>query len=347
MSLPGGGRILVPLLCHARSRGVGECLVVKDGGDDPDVTHGAEVGARVRWLKKDEGHGKISLIGGEGVGRVTKPGLAVPVGEPAINPVPRRMIRRALREALEMGGVSSPASLEVEIFVPRGVELARSTLNPRLGILGGISILGTTGLVKPYSHEAYRATVLSGLRVARAMGLRCVVLSTGGKSEGHARSYFPDLPEEAFVQMGDYVRFSVQRAGRMGFPELVVVAFFGKALKIARGLGNTHASRGGVNLKDLARWTIEETAKPSLARSIAGANTGREALEILKAARAWGVVDQVGRRMLQALRSHAGPEQVLEAMILDFSGLLLWRGPREEGHLYDPRSCGGSGYIHG
>ena len=158
----------------------------------------------------------IALAGGEGVGRVTKPGLPVAVGEPAINPVPRRMIRRALRQVWDELCPGEPLRLGVEIFVPRGEELARHTLNPRLGIVGGISILGTTGLVKPFSHQAYRATIASSLRVARAAGLTHIGFSTGGKSEGYLKALLPDLPEEAFVQMGDYVRFALKVAAQYG-----------------------------------------------------------------------------------------------------------------------------------
>ena len=143
-------------------------MVIKDAGDDPDVTHGAEIGARVRWLPSPDGKEEIVFRGGEGVGRVTKPGLPVAVGEPAINPVPRKMIARSLSQVWAKASPGRPLRLEVEIFVPRGRVLARRTLNPRLGIVGGISILGTTGLVKPFSHEAYRATILASLRVARA-----------------------------------------------------------------------------------------------------------------------------------------------------------------------------------
>ncbi len=148
------------------------------------------------------------------------------VGEPAINPVPRRMIRRALRQVWDELCPGEPLRLAVEIFVPRGEELARHTLNPRLGILGGISILGTTGLVKPFSHQAYRATIAASLRVARAAGLSHIAFSTGGKSEGYLKALLPDLPEEAFVQMGDYVRFALKVAANMGFAEISAGGLF-------------------------------------------------------------------------------------------------------------------------
>jgi cobalt-precorrin-5B (C1)-methyltransferase len=301
-------------------------VVIKDAGDDPDVTNGAEIGARVWRLASMGSEENIILFGGEGVGRVTKPGLAVAVGEPAINPVPRRMINKALRQVWTEVSAEEPLHLGVEIFVPRGEELARHTLNPRLGIVGGISILGTTGLVKPFSHQAYRATIAASLRVARASGLRHIAFSTGGKSEGYLKGLLPDLPEAALVQMGDYVRFALKVAAGMGFPEITVAAFFGKALKIAQGFGHTHASRGLADLKELGRWTLDLTGNALLAEAVARANTARQVLEILSEGRVSQVVARAGERMLAALRVYAGPNPQLTALMLDFEGSILFRG---------------------
>jgi cobalt-precorrin-5B (C1)-methyltransferase len=273
----------------------------------------------------------VILRGGEGVGRVTKPGLQVAVGEPAINPVPRRMLHHALAAVWQESGTDRPLQLEVEIFVPQGEEIARHTLNPRLGILGGISILGTTGLVRPFSHDAYRATIASALKVARAVGLNSVVLTTGGKSEEYLQQHLPHLPEEAFVQMGDYVRFAMRAAVNLGFTRLTVGAFFGKAVKMAQGFGHTHASRGLANFKELARWTHEVTGDPDLAQAVARANTTREVLENLPTASAQAVIGEVGRRMLAALRNHAGPAIELAAVIMNFDGAPLFWGGDVEG----------------
>ena len=324
--LPGGGSLTIPLEGHRRQGDWGEAVVVKDAGDDPDVTHGAQIGARVWHLSSAGAKEEVIFYGGKGVGRVTKPGLPLTVGEAAINPVPRRMIRRSLSQVWEKIQPQRPMRLAVEIFVPRGEEVAGHTLNPRLGILGGISILGTTGLVKPFSHQAYRATILASLRVARALGINEVVYSTGGKSETHMREHLPTLPPEAFVQMGDYVRFALKLAGRLGFKRITVAAFFGKAVKMAQGKGHTHASRGLANLRELGRWTQEVTGDARLARAVAHANTARQVLEILSAARALQVVAAVGRRLLDWLRDFAGPGPELRAMILDFNGAPLWRG---------------------
>jgi cobalt-precorrin-5B (C1)-methyltransferase len=324
--LPGGGSLTIPLHYHGRQGARGEAAVVKDAGDDPDVTNGAEIGARVWRLEGRGTKEEIVFQGGKGVGRVTKPGLVLAVGEPAINPVPRKMIRRSLGQVWQKLGPGQPLRLGVEIFVPGGEELARHTLNPRLGIVGGLSILGTTGLVKPFSHAAYRATIVASLKVARALGLKQIVYTTGGKSESHLQAQLPELPVEAFVQMGDYVRFALKTAGNLGFAEITVGAFFGKALKIAQGWGHTHASRGLADLKQLGRLVLEKTGDEHLAQEVSQANTGRQALEILLTVQAVSVVAAVGSRMLAALRSFAGPGPTLAALILDFNGLPLWRG---------------------
>lgn len=325
--LPRGGVLEIPIRRHGRAGSRGEAVVVKDAGDDPDVTHGAEIGVRV-WFAPASREG-LQLLGGEGVGRVTKPGLPLKVGEPAINPVPRRMLREGLGWVWQNAGIP-PRPLAVEIFVPKGEELARHTLNPRLGILGGLSILGTTGLVRPFSHQAYRATIVSALKVARAAGSSRVALTTGGKSEEYLREQLPGWPEEALVQMGDYVRFAIKAAVGLGFSHLTVGAFFGKALKMAQGFAYTHASQGLADFRELARLTEALTGDLLLARAVARVNTAREALEILPPGAREAVVGEVGRRLLLALRQHAGPLPELEAMILDFAGTPLFHG-REGG----------------
>jgi len=325
VALPGGGSLSIPLHRHGRRSSQGFASVIKDAGDDPDVTNGAEIGARVRLRPAPGDDEEVVFHAGDGVGRVTKPGLTLKVGEPAINPVPRRMIRRGLEAVWQEVYPGKPMRLAVEIFVTRGEDMARRTLNPRLGILGGISILGTTGLVQPFSHAAYRATIVAALRVARAAGLGRIVVSTGGKSEELMRGRLPELPPEAFVQMGDYVRFALKVAAALGFRQITVAAFFAKALKIAQGKGHTHASRGLPNLAELGRWTLKQTGNRDLARTVARAHTARQALEILAAAGAAELVAGVGRRMLAALRAFAGPAPELTGVILDFGGSTLWQ----------------------
>lgn len=326
VALPGGGSLRIPLARHGRAGSWGEAVVVKDAGDDPDVTHGAEIGVRLGWAPGPGSGELLEMVGGYGVGRVTKPGLPVAVGEPAINPVPRRMLRQAVAGVWEAHGNGRPLRLRLEVFVPHGEELARHTLNPRLGIVGGVSILGTTGLVRPYSHAAWRATIVTALKVARAQGWRQVVFTTGGRSEAALRALMPELPPECFVLMGDYVRFSLRAAAHLGFRQVMVAAFVGKAVKMAQGFGQTHASRGLIDFAALGRWVGKATGDPFLAREAARANTARQVLEMLPPAAREALAAEVGRRLLEALRMYVGPAVHLTAMILDSDGRPQWRG---------------------
>ena len=301
-----------------------EARVIKDAGDDPDVTHRALIGARVTLLDAaGRAPDAVRIEGGPGVGRVTKPGLDVPTGEPAITPGPRRMIRQAVADVRNRSGARCPVA--VQVFVPRGEELARKTLNARLGILGGISILGTTGLVRPMSHEAYRATIGKAMDVARAAGIRTLVLTTGRRSERFAQRLRPELPEEAFVQIGDYFAFSLQAAAERAFEDVILAVFFGKAVKMARGVPHTHAARSRQNLSQLADWTFSETGDADLAEQVRGANTARHAFDMLYPRHA-AVVHRVGRRVLAAARGFAGEKPAVHCLILDFQGRVIFAG---------------------
>jgi cobalt-precorrin-5B (C1)-methyltransferase len=175
--------------------------VIKDAGDDPDITHGAEIGAEVT-LEKRSGVNPVRITGGTGVGVVTKPGLEIPPGQAAITPGPVTMISNSINEML--AAHPTDVGIHVEVFVPEGERLAKKTLNARLGIVGGLSILGTTGIVRPMSHEAYVATIEKSMDVARAAGLKHLVLTTGRRSERFAQDRWPELAEESFIQIGDF-----------------------------------------------------------------------------------------------------------------------------------------------
>ncbi len=290
------------------------CTVIKDAGDDPDVTNKAEIGARVSRLENTD---EISICAGEGVGRVTKPGLELAPGEPAINPGPRRMIRESLEKVLQEMGVQD--GLRVEVFVPRGEQIARRTLNHRLGIVGGISILGTTGVVRPMSHAAYMATIDSALSVARACGLDRVVCTTGRRSERFAQGIFPELAEEGFVQIGDYFAESMKRAALKGHKEVVLVVFFGKAVKMAQGAPHTHAAKSRLALEDLGRMVLEICSAAELAERVATANTAREAFFMLQD-ECPEIFEWVVRRMTDQARAFAGSGINVRAVLLDFEG---------------------------
>ncbi len=355
--LPAGFFFPVPISeSHLTGQGAW-ARVVKDGGDDPDVTHGAIIQANVRWMAATAGNLSrspgICLVAGEGVGVVTKPGLAVGIGEPAVNPVPRLMLVENLTEELWQRGMNGPVfglptsssvtlgkpfihlpfarstglpddlMVEVEILVPRGQEMARRTLNPRLGILGGISILGTTGLVKPFSHDAYRETIHAGLSVAVSNGCRGVLLSTGGKSERFARQILPDWPEEAFVQIADFFAYALEEVRRSKFEEVVLSVFFGKAVKMAQGHPYTHAHTVPLDLSPLARQAEAAGYAPALCRQLAQANTAREALDLLLVNQAGDLIRTVALGVLEQASRIAGNAVKVRFLLFGYEGNLL------------------------
>ena len=250
--------------------------VIKDAGDDPDITHKARVGARVRLMTEP---GFVAITGGKGVGIVTKPGLEIPPGEPAINFGPRQMIRQCIEQVLS--SCSREDGVNVEVFVEDGEILAKKTLNHRLGIEGGLSILGTTGLVKPLSHEAYIATIESAMSVAKACGADHVVLTTGRRTEKHAQALFNDLSEEAFIQIGDFFQMSMENVARIQFEQVTLAVFFGKALKMAQGIPHTHAAKSRLTMDWLANLAQDMTNNEALGAEIAQANTARQAFGMI------------------------------------------------------------------
>jgi cobalt-precorrin-5B (C1)-methyltransferase len=320
VALLTGDRMTIPVHSCRRTVDGAACSVIKDAGDDPDVTHGAEIGARVVLrtpAQPEAGSPEVIISGGDGVGRITKPGLELPPGEPAINPGPRRMIAQAVGEAL--AAQAAKCTVAVEIFVPRGEEIARKTLNARLGIVGGISILGTTGIVRPMSHDAFTATIAAGLSVAKACGLERVVLSTGRRSERFAQRRWPLWPEESFVQVGDFFQRSLELAVENGLAQVILAVFFGKALKMAQGSPHTHAARSELSLAALADWSLEHGSGPALAEAIRSCNTAREAFALITPAHQT-LVAEVGRRVVAAAARFAGGAVKIQNVIFDYEG---------------------------
>ena len=253
------------------------CGVIKDAGDDPDVTHGAEIISTVSWR---EGPG-LELAGGPGVGIVTRPGLGLEVGGPAINPVPRRMITEHVQA--EAGAVLAQRGLRVEISVPRGEEMAQKTLNARLGILGGISILGTTGIVKPWSTASWRASVLQAIDVAAANGQDHVVLATGGRTERYSMQRFPHLPELAFIEMGEFTGVALKRCVEQQVRHVTLAGMIGKFSKLAKGHFMTHVAGNQVDVAFLADLAASCGASADIVSEIRAANTARHVQEIAQA----------------------------------------------------------------
>ena len=314
ISLPKGRTPEFAIAEASRGDGWAEAGVVKDAGDDPDVTHGALI--RARLVPAPPGAG-VLFRAGEGVGTVTLPGLPVLVGEPAINPAPRRMIEENLAALAAARG--APADFEVTISVPGGAELAKRTWNPRLGIVGGISILGTTGVVRPFSCAAWIASIHRGVDVARAAGFPHAVAATGATSEAAAARLYPELPETAFLDMGDFAGGLLKYLRRHPIPRLTLAGGIGKMTKLAQGALDLHSGRSRVDFDRLAETAAALGADAGRVRR---ANTALEALEIAGD----GLAEAVARGALETARAALGDAPVaLEALVVDRAGAVRAR----------------------
>ena len=299
--------------CDLDAAGGATAVVVKDAGDDPDVTHGVELTVTV---SRREGAG-IEFAAGVGVGTVTKPGLGLEVGGPAINPVPRRMITSNLQSLLDL----SVHGLRVEVSVPDGQARARKTTNERLGIVGGISILGTTGIVRPFSTASWRASVVQAIAVAAAQGERTIVLATGGRTEKAAMRLHPTLPPVCFIEVGDFTGAALTAAVEQGITHVAFVGMAGKLTKLASGVLMTHWTKSKVDnevLADIARVVGADPAPMTTA------NTARHAYELWEAA---GVLPAAGaelcRRVQDVLQRFSEGRLTTDVALVDFAGAEL------------------------
>ncbi len=319
--LPREGRLTIPITHVAIGDGKADAVVIKDGGDDPDVTHKARIHAIVRF-QPAPGPDRVVIEGGAGVGRVTRPGLPLPVGEWAINPAPRRQIEAGVREALKEADATGEVVVTVE--VENGENIARKTLNPRLGILGGISILGTRGTVKPFSNRAYQDTITMSMDVARNQGLTSVALATGGKSERLLQGIRPDLPYSAWIQAGDFFAFSLREASKRGFESVLYASFFGKLIKMAQGHPYTHAGKSRIDFDELATWCASAGMDPAALQDLRRANTSREALGVIRNdAAADRILEDVIGRAVGAACCFLGEGVELALYLFDFDESLL------------------------
>ncbi|HEV2373421.1 MAG TPA: cobalt-precorrin-5B (C(1))-methyltransferase [Streptosporangiaceae bacterium] len=323
VALPSGQRVRFAVESCVYGPGKATAVVVKDAGDDPDVTHGAHLTATVRWR---DGPG-LALEGGEGVGVVTKPGLGLEVGAPAVTTTPRAMITQAVAEVADLGH----RGVLVVISVPGGERMARKTTNARLGILGGISILGTTGIVRPFSTASWRASVEQAVSVMAAQGERTAVLCTGGRTERGAMALLPELPEVCFVEVGDFTGAAMRRAVAERLERVVFVGMAGKLAKLAAGVLMTHYTRSKVNLGLLHDVTLAAGGSAGLAEAVGAANTGRHAYEIWERE---GMLRAAGDELCHRVRSvlvRAGEGHLgADVAMVDFSGATVVAATRPE-----------------
>jgi cobalt-precorrin-5B (C1)-methyltransferase len=319
IDLPNDKHPSFALATEALDGGSATVGVVKDAGDDPDVTHGALVSARV--THGDPGTG-VTFRAGEGVGTVTKPGLPLPVGEPAINPMPRQFIRdHVAAVAARHGGAGD---VVVEISVEHGEELARKTWNPRLGILGGLSILGTTGVVVPYSCSSWIDSIRRGIDVARAAGHEHVAGCTGSTSERVVTDLY-GLPEDALLDMGDFAGAVLKYLRRHPVPRLTVAGGIGKLAKLADGHLDLHSGRSQVSTESLAAMVAAAGGSPALVEGVRGANTALDALQQCQTA-GLPLGDLVAARAREtALGVLRGAPVEVDVVVIDRGGTVVGR----------------------
>jgi cobalt-precorrin-5B (C1)-methyltransferase len=300
--LPKGETPSFALALEGKGEGWAQAGIVKDAGDDPDVTHGCTVIATVRSRGKG-----VTFRAGKGVGTITRAGLPIAVGEPAINPIPREMMRAVIEE---QGG----GDVEIEISIPDGEALAQKTWNPRLGIVGGLSILGTTGIVHPFSCAAWIASIHRGVDVARAMGLTHIAGCTGSTSEDAVRAHF-NLPLEAMMDMGDFAGGLLKYVREHPVAHVTIGGGFGKITKLAQGAMDLHSGRSQVDFEWLAKF-----APVNLHEDVKAANTAQQVLDMLGA----GLASQVaGEAKLEVEKILRGAPIAADVMIVDRAGKII------------------------
>jgi cobalt-precorrin-5B (C1)-methyltransferase len=316
VTLPGGERVALPVaeMTPDNGGGTGSATVIKEAGDDPDVTNGCRITARVSLTT----NGGVRFLQGEGVGRVTLPGLGLEVGEPAINPVPRQMIRDNFAAlAPHISGA------DVTISVEGGAELAARTFNPKLGIEGGISIIGTSGIVSPFSDAAFIEAIEREIAVAWAVGCRELVINSGAKSESVVRGRFPELPPQAFVHYGNAIGQTLAAAARAGFPKVTMGLMIGKAVKLAGGRLDTHSRESTMNREFLKTLAADAGCTPTAGAAIDSLTLARELWTVLSGADRARFMPA----LLAACHTHCAPllpDGKLSILLIDETGRIAF-----------------------
>jgi cobalt-precorrin-5B (C1)-methyltransferase len=316
--LPKGRQVTLRLeYCRALEAQLAEAGTLKDAGDDPDVTHGALVHAQVRLIEAPG----VVFKAGEGVGTVTRPGLVLGVGEPAINPVPRQMMSEHLARLAATTGYSG--GFELTLGVRNGAHLALKTMNPRLGILGGLSILGTSGIVRPFSCAAYIASIHQGIDVAHANGYQHIAACTGNTSEDTIRRLY-GLPDIALIEMGDFVGAVLKHLRKVPLARLSLCGGFGKISKLAAGHMDLHSRHSAIDLPQLARWAAAMGADEPLQAAMRGANTSQQALAMALECQV-PLGDEVCRQALAFARRTVPAQLEVEVIAIDRQGGVVGR----------------------
>ncbi len=296
--------------------------VIKDAGDDPDVTHGAEICSTVTLTRQK---GLIEIDGGYGVGRVTRPGLGLEIGHAAINPVPKKMIEQVVLDAAK--SILTNKGIKVIISVPKGIELAKKTDNPRLGIIGGISILGTTGIVFPYSTASFAASIRQSLDVAISLGTEVVVLTTGGRSEDYIKNLYKSLPDYAFIQMGDFSGYTIKQCANRNIKKIIIAGFIGKLSKMAMGIKQTHVRGSHVSMDYMANLASLCVNSKNIINDIKNANTARHVSEIIIQNNVKNFFDLLCKQVYLEMSNHSNKSMEIEVVMFGFDGKISGKYP--------------------
>jgi len=318
IDLPGGEMPTFDLSRHSLDSGQARAGIIKDAGDDPDVTHGAEIVVTVKPGKSGNG---VTFKAGEGVGTVTLPGLPVAVGEPAINPTPRQMIADALEAIARAHDVT--ANFEITIAIPGGEALAEKTMNGRLGIVGGLSILGTTGIVRPYSCSAWIHSIHSGIDVARATGLTHIAATTGKTSEAAIKKLY-GLGDSALIDMGDFAGGMLKYLRRHPVARLTLAGGFGKLTKLAQGHMDLHSARSELDFGKLAACLGEVGADDETIKEAQNANTAMAVLDLSRS-EGLALAGLIAARAREKALAVINGEMAVEVCIFDRQGQLVGR----------------------
>lgn len=310
---PQGDEVSVPIKDVFLTETGARAIVVKDAGDDPDITHGVEIVVDVRLTKGSE----IAFAAGEGVGTVTKAGLSVPPGQPAINPGPREMIERVAREAL-----GASRGCEVTISIPGGEALAKRTLNPPLGIVGGLSVIGTTGVVRPMSEEAFKDSLVPQISVARAAGYDSIVFVPGKIGENAAQGAF-GLPQAALVQTSNFIGFMLEAAARLGVRQVLLFGHLGKMAKVAAGVFHTHNRVGDGRMEAIAAHLGALGADASLVRAVLDSTTTEAALPLIAARHMEAVYASLASRASARAMRYVFGDLTVGTVLVTLKGALL------------------------
>lgn len=314
IKLPSGELVTLPIdAVEPTERGY-KAMMRKRSGDDPDVTQGAEIWSEVSFTEGDD----VVFLQGEGVGVVTLPGLGIEIGQPAINATPKRMMTEAVRRYYPEGGV------HITISLPRGRELAEKTFNPRLGIIGGISIIGTSGVVKPFSLEAFIASIVRQADVALALGADTIVINSGAKSEKYLRAAYPDLPAQSFVQYGNFIGETLQKLAECHVPKVIMGIMLGKAVKLAEGNLDTHSKKVTMNKDYLHRIAQEEACSPQAQELIERITLARELWTELESQDLDLLMGRILRDCYRTAKALV-PESELNVLLIDDDGAIRYR----------------------